>query len=70
MEETVRAFNYVIEKGWVNLKSFISISSAQGLCRHSTGLHQNGLPGTLKRLTVRFPRHLDELALINPPRCR
>jgi hypothetical protein len=67
MEETVRAFNYVIEKGWVSLKSHLCISYAQGHCRHSTGLRQNGLPGTLRKLTVRFPRLLNDLTLIRHP---
>jgi hypothetical protein len=31
MEEVVRAFNYVIEKGWVSLKSHVSWSCSRSL---------------------------------------
>jgi hypothetical protein len=59
MEEIVRAFNYVIEKGWVrrvivppslNLKIIRFCAF-----RHSTGLHRNGQPARSKKPIVRLP---------------
>jgi len=63
MEEVVRAFNWVIEKGWVlqsqdHALDFVNNHSI--ICRRCTGAPLNGLQLKLKRLSS-YPRSLDSL---------
>lgn len=55
MEEVVRAFNWVIEKGWVSATTLhVRPAHAQPRFRRSTGPLQSGPRCRLKRPTVRF----------------
>lgn len=58
MEEIVRAFNYVIEKGWVSPVGVQSMTYVPHFyLRHSTGQRQSGLPATSRKHIVSASRH-------------
>ncbi|THG98243.1 hypothetical protein EW026_g3906 [Hermanssonia centrifuga] len=52
MEEVVRAFNWVIEKGWVRTLVLSQAIEIYILSRPSTGVHQNGAPERPRKLSV------------------
>jgi len=55
MEEVVRAFNWVIEKGWVRQSRDHALDFLNNhaiICRRCTGAPLNGLQLKLKRLSV------------------
>ena len=63
MEEVVRAFNFVIEKGWVRVSSCeeaqnIGIEDANAIHRHSIGQRLSGLRERLKKPIVSLSNSL------------